>query len=145
VIARVLVCGLVATFSVTASYGGTGRPLTARGVQAALIRNGYPARTQCGEVVEPPPPLGSHSHIFSGRSIPACWVVVERDGFSVYVTPHSNAAAATLAYQRTHNPWAKQSREAAIGDVLLTGYRVTKADWLRISHLVASVVTRAHP
>jgi hypothetical protein len=61
------------------------------------------------------------------------------------VTPHSNAPAAKLAYERTRNPWEKQSREAAIGDVLLTGYRVTTADWLRISHLVTSVVTGAHP
>jgi hypothetical protein len=144
VIARLCACGLIATIAVTAAHGGTGR-LTATGVQAALIANGYPARTQCGEVIEPPTVLGSHSHIFNGRSIPACWVVVERDGYSVYVTPHSNATAAKTAYARIHNPWAKQSREAAIGDVVLTGYRITRADWLRISQLVASVVTGAHP
>jgi len=145
VIARLCACGLIAAFAVAAAYGGSGRPLTVPGVKAALIHDGYPARTQCGEVLEPPPVLGSSSHIFSGRPIPACWVVVERDGFSVYVTPHSNAAAATLAYQRTHNPWAKQSREAAIGDALLTGYRIATTDWLRISHTVASVVTGVHP
>jgi hypothetical protein len=138
-------CGAIAGVFAGAAYGGSGHPLTVPGVQAALVHNGFPARTQCGEVIEPPPAPGSHSHSVSARLIAACWVVVERDGYSVQVIPHSNTAAAKLAYERTHNSWAKRSREAVIGHVVLTGYRITAADWLRVSHIVASVVTGSHP
>lgn len=139
-IARICVCGLVALFAVTGASAATKvQPLTAHGVQAALIKNGYPARTQCGEVMEPRPPLRAHGRIFTGHFVPACAVVVERDGFSVRVTPRSSAAAAKLAYQQ-RNPSATQSREAAIGYVLVTGFRIPKADWLRISHVVSSAI-----
>jgi hypothetical protein len=141
--ARICACGLVAMFAVTGASAVNG-PLTARGVQAALIRDGYPARTQCGEVIEPPPPRSSRGRIVSEQTVPACWVLVERDGFSLHVTPHSNAAAAKLTVRRIQNRWANQSRNAAIGYVVLSGYRTTKTDWLRISRAVASAIG-VHP
>jgi hypothetical protein len=143
-IVRVCACGLVAALAATGAHAARGQPLIARGVQPALIHAGYPARTQCGEVAEPPTPLSTHGRIASEQTIPACWVVVERDGFSVHVTPRSDAAAATLASQKIRNRWATRSRVTAVGYVVLTGYRMTSRDWKRISRVVASVVIGAH-
>jgi len=136
---RALIAGIAFALITATAHGATGR-LTVPGVRAALVRDGFPARAQCGEVMEPPPALDSHTHIFHTRMVPACWVVVEHDSYSVQVTPHTSDAAAKLAYTRTRNPATKRSRGVVIGKVVVSGFRVGSRDWLQITRVVASVV-----
>jgi hypothetical protein len=120
-------------------------PVAAPEVEKALAAAGYPARSHCGITIVPPPHVGSGNHVFAGHEVPTCWVVVERDGYSVHVTPYTSAALAKLAYERTRNPAAKTTRRAAIGNVVLTAYRLPAREWSRISELVASTLTAPRP
>jgi len=119
-------------------------PVAAPKVEKALIAAGYPARSQCGITIVPPPRLGSGSHAFAGHDVSTCWVVVERHGYSVHVTPYTSAALAKLAYERTRNPAATTTRRAAIGSVLLSAYRLPALEWSRISTIVASALKARH-
>jgi hypothetical protein len=89
-----------------------------------------------------PPPHVVAGQVFTAREVSTCWVVVERDGYSVHVTPYTTTGLARLAYQRTRNPAATTTRKAAIGNVMLTAYRLPAVEWLRISKLVAAAVDK---
>src|ERR1035437_5710258 len=104
----------------------------------ALVRKGYPVRHPCGSVLEPPPPSGTQGRILHATDVPACWLVIYKDGYSVSITPHLNSAAARLAYQRTYNRWAPNTRRIAIGPLLLSAFRIPEADWNVIRRIVST-------
>jgi len=106
-----------------------------------LARQGYPAHQACGSVLEPPPRIGAHkSHIIiRGGSLPACWLVIYKSGYSVSISPHSSRAAAKLAYQRTYNRWARSTRRIAVGPLLVSGFRLSEADWKVIVRIVSAI------
>jgi hypothetical protein len=139
-----LATGLVAVVIAGTASAATPK-LTIPHLREALIRAGYPARTQCGEVAEPLPARTSNGGVVRLTSMPACWVIIERDGYAVSIIPHSNPAAAKDASKSMHNRWAKRSRSAAVGYALISAFRLPKSDWTRIYCVVASVVTPAHP
>jgi len=124
---------------VPVSAVGAASPVAAPKVEKVLIAAGYPARSQCGMVMVPPPRLVV-GQVFRARGVSTCWVVVEREGYSVHVTPYTTARLAKVAYERTRNPAATTTRKAAIGNVVLTAYRLPPLEWLYISKLVASAV-----
>jgi hypothetical protein len=138
-----LTSGLVAVVLASTAYGAKPK-LTIPHLREALILKGYPARTQCGEVAEPAPPITSHGGVIGLRSVPACWVVIERDGYSVSIIPHSSSAAAKVAYRTMQNPWAKQNRSTTVGHVIIAAFRLPKSDWPRIYRVVKSVVQTSH-
>jgi hypothetical protein len=135
--------GLAAVVIAGTAYAATPK-LTIPHLREALIREGYPARTQCGQVAEPPPAPTSDGGVVRLTSVRACWVIIERDGYSVSIIPHSSSAAAKLAHRSLQNPWAKQSRSATVGYVLISAFRLPKSDWPRIYRVVASVVPPSH-
>jgi hypothetical protein len=139
-----LASGLVAVVIAGTASAATHR-LTIPHLREALIRQGYPARTQCGEVAEPPPPRTSNGGAVRMTSVPACWVIIERDGYAVSIIPHSSPAAAKVSYKSMQNRWAKRNRSAAVGYALISAFRLPKSDWARIYRLVTSVVTPSHP
>jgi hypothetical protein len=114
-------------------------PVAAPEVEKVLVAAGYPARSQCGMVMVPPRRLVV-GQVFRARGVSTCWVVVEREGYSVHVTPYTTARLAKVAYERTRNPAAPTTRKAAIGNVVLTAYRLPPPEWLHISKLVASAL-----
>ena len=105
-----------------------------------LARQGYPVHQACGSLLEPPPPVHAKAPhiILRGRSVPACWLVIYKSGYSVSITPHSSRAAAKLAYQRTYNRWARDTRRVAIGPLLVSGFRLPEADWKIILRTVSA-------
>jgi hypothetical protein len=109
-------------------------------VAQALIRRGYPVRPQCGEVADPPPPTRSHSVIALG-SLPACWIVIESNGYSVSVTPRTSSAAAKIAYKSVYNRWAKTVRVAAIRNLLVYAFRLPEDHWHVIRQAVNDATT----
>jgi hypothetical protein len=78
--------------------------------------------------------------VFRTHDVSTCWVVVERDGYSLHVTPYTTARLARLASERYGNPAATTTRMAAIGNLLLRAYRLPTLEWLRMSKLVATAV-----
>jgi hypothetical protein len=134
-----LAAGFVTVMIASTAYAATPK-LTILHLRDALRVEGYPARTQCGEVAEPPPPVGSPGRVIRLGSVPACWVIIERDGYSVSVIPHSSSAAAKASYKSMQNPWAKQNRSTAVGFVVISAFRLPNADWSRIYRVVRSVV-----
>jgi hypothetical protein len=135
--------GVAALLLVAAA--GAANPVSLPNVKSALVAAGYPARTQCGEKIVPYPILYTGSHVIVGRLVPNCWVVVERDGYSLHVDQFATAALAKLAYERGHNRWARNKRAAAIGSFGLSAYRLPAGEWMRITKLVASAVASSHP
>ncbi len=109
----------------------------------ALVRHGYPVRHPCGSVLEPPPPSGTQGQLRHLTQVPACWLVIYKDGYSVSITPHSNRAAARLAYQRSYNKWARNTRRIAIGPLLVSAFRLPQADWNAIRRIVSTVAAAA--
>jgi hypothetical protein len=109
-------------------------------VAQALVRRGYPVRTQCGEVADPPAPAGLHGVVVLG-SLPACWIVIEGNGYSVSITPRTTSAAATIAYKSVYNRWAKTVRIAAIRNLLVYAFRLPEADWHVIRQAVSDATT----
>ena len=105
----------------------------------ALVRRGYPVRHPCGSVLEPLPSTGTQGQLRHLTQVPACWLVIYKDGYSVSITPHSNRAAARLAYQRSYNRWARNTRRIAIGPLLVSAFRVPQKDWNVIRRIVATV------
>src|ERR1700704_4773411 len=135
----VLVAGLVAVTIASTGYAAMSK-LTSPHLREALRLEGYPARTQCGEVAGPPPPVGPQGGVIRLGSVPACWVIIERDGYSVSIIPHSSSAAAKASYKSMQNRWAKQNRSTAVGSVVISAFRLPNADWSRIYRVVRSVV-----
>jgi hypothetical protein len=105
----------------------------------ALVRRGYPVRHPCGFVLEPPPLSGTHGGVSRSTEVRACWLVIYRDGYSVSITPHSSRAAARLAYQRTYNKWARNTRRIKIGRLLVSAFRAPVKDWNVIRRIVSAV------
>jgi hypothetical protein len=105
----------------------------------ALVRQGYPVRHPCGSVLEPPPRRGTHGVLVGTRAVAACWLRIYKAGYSVSISPHTSRAAAKLAYQRSYNKWAQNTRRVAIGPFLVSGFRVPEADWNVIRRIVSSV------
>jgi hypothetical protein len=52
----------------------------------------------------PPPGFHTAGRVLRTRDVPTCWVVVERDGYSVHATPYTSEALAKLAYERAGIP-----------------------------------------
>ena len=110
----------------------------------ALVRQGYPVRHPCGSVIEPPPRIGgTHGHVVLPNDLPACWLVIYKDRYSVSITPHSSPAAARLAYQRTYNKWTRTTRRIVLGRLLVSGFRVPAQDWNAIRQVVSAIVSHA--
>jgi hypothetical protein len=84
-------------------------------VAKALDQAGRPTRTQCGEI--------------------------ERRGYSVQVVPHSTGRAATAAYTRTYNRWARNRRMAVVRNLVVYGFRVPASEWQTIRRLVMRATT----
>ena len=139
---RVLATGFVAVVIAGSASAATSK-LRIPHLREALIREGYPARTQCGEVAEPPPP-GTNGGVVGLTSVPACWVIIERNGYAVSIIPHGSPAAAEVSYKSMQNRWAKRNRSAVVGYALISAFRLPKSDWARIYRVVASVVTHSH-
>jgi hypothetical protein len=108
----------------------------------ALVRQGYPVRHPCGSVLEPPPPSITQAQLLHLTDVPACWLVIYKDGYSVSITPRSNSAAARLAYQRSYNKWARNTRRIAIGSLLVSAFRLPEADWNVIRRIVSTFAGR---
>jgi hypothetical protein len=120
---------------------GAANPVAVPKVEKALVAAGYPARPQCGaQMVPPRPRVGSGQVVTGGHVVPTCRVVVEQKGYSVQVIPYTTSRLARLAYERTINPAATTTRKLAIGNVVLSAYRIPKSEWLRISRIVAAAV-----
>lgn len=126
---RQLIVALLAAAVVSAASAGAVTPLSAPGVKAALLHAGFPARTQCGLVMEPP-----HGPVH------ACYVVVEHGGWSVRVVPYATSAAAEGAYTRTAN--ASTTKKARVGRLVVFSFRVPRGDWLRVLSVVTRVAGR---
>jgi hypothetical protein len=114
------------------AYNATPRLTVPPRVAKALHQAGFPARTQCGEIADSGVPT---------RTVPGCWVVVERRGYSVHVQPHSTVMAARAAYERTYNRWAKSTRMAVVQKLVLYGFRVPASEWETIRRLVIGATT----
>jgi hypothetical protein len=63
-------------------------------------------------------------------------VVIERFGYSVHVVPHSTGKAATVAYERTYNRWAKRTRMAVVRNLVVYGFRIPALEWQTIRRIV---------
>jgi hypothetical protein len=119
--------GILAGTQGAVAYNAVPRIVVSPRVANALHQAGLPARVQCGEVADSGRPT---------RTVPGCWIVVERRGYSVHVVPHSTGRAATVAYERTYNRWAKRTRMAIVRNLVVYGFRVPASDWLTIRRLV---------
>jgi hypothetical protein len=140
VVASVVSAAAVAVTQPTTVRGRTAPPLRVPPRLAqALAREGYPVRHACGSVLEPLPPTGTQGQLRHLTQVPACWLVIYKDGYSVSITPHSNRAAARLAYQRSYNKWARNTRRIAIGPLLVSAFRVPQEDWTVIRGIVSAV------
>ena len=131
--------------SLVLAYGGSAaaaNPVSAPNIQRALVMAGYPAKSGCGQAMVPPPSLVSGKVTQLSRVVATCWIVVERNGYAAHVIPYTSARLAKLAYDRTFNPAATTTRKAAIGNVVLTAFRLPRPEWQRISGLVTSAVER---
>ena len=128
------------TASAYAHDGKTVPPLTVPArLSQALVRRGYPVRHPCGFVLEPPPLSGTHGGVSRSTQVRACWLVIYQDGYSVSITPHSSRAAARLAYQRTYNKWARNTRRITIGQLLVSAFHAPVDDWNVIRRIVSAV------
>jgi hypothetical protein len=120
--ASFLATGAVAVVIAGAAYAATSKLMIPH-LREALIREGYPARTQCGEVAETPPARTAKGGVVRMTSVPACWVIIERNGYSVSIIPHSSPAAAKVAYRSLHN--VRSDAGAAGARTTLCRQRVT--------------------
>jgi len=115
------------------------RPLTVAQVQEALARDGYPARIRCGMSFETLPVLPRRGHLIMGKRVRRCWVVVERDGYHVSVSLFKDAATAQVSYEHIQNRWATKSWRRAIGNALISSYRLPSHDRVRISQAITAL------
>jgi hypothetical protein len=104
-----------------ARNAGTRLEVPAR-VATALHQAGFPARKRCGFIDEP--------------TIAGCWLTIERSGYSVHVTPHRSVRDARVVYRRLRNPWAKGTRVAMMGTLVVSGFRVPAREWQTIVTIV---------
>jgi hypothetical protein len=116
------------------------RAATAAEVQGALLRDGYPARIRCGMGFETVPPLVTRGHqVFEGKVVRKCWVIVERDGYHVSVSLFKDAATAHVSYEHIQNRWATNNWRRAIGNALISSYRLPSRDRVRISRAISAL------
>jgi hypothetical protein len=97
-----------------ASNAGTRLEVPAR-VAEALHRAGFPVQKRCGFI--------------DGPTVPGCWLTIERAGYSIHVVPHRSLRDAKVVYRRLSNPWAKGTRVAMVGTLIVSGFRVPARDW----------------
>ncbi len=130
--------------SLVLAYGGSAaaaNPVSAPNIQRALVMAGYPAKSGCGQAMVPPPSCERQSD----PALPRGGDLLDRrgaNGYAAHVIPYTSARLAKLAYDRTFNPAATTTRKAAIGNVVLTAFRLPRPEWQRISGLVTSAVER---
>jgi hypothetical protein len=109
------------------AYGTRPRLKVPTSVASALRKAGFPARTQCGRIIDVGGPA---------NGVPGCWVNIEWHHYSVNVIPHSSRAAARSAYRHTYSRWARQRRMAVVKNLVLYGFRVPESDWQTIRRIV---------
>lgn len=126
-ITLVVAClALLGAGQVAVASGATSRLKVPALVATALHRAGFPARTQCGGVID----------VGQARPVPGCWLVIEWRHYSVHVIPHSSRQAARAVYKSTYNRWARKRRMALVRNLVLYGFRVPGSDWQTIRALV---------
>jgi hypothetical protein len=129
-----------ASAGATSHRGNTAPPLRVpQRLAQALVGGGFPVRHPCGSVLEGPRVSSTNGDVVQLNSVPACWIVIYKDRFSVSITPHSSPAAARLAYERSYNKWARTTRRIAIGRLLLSGFRVPAHAWNVIRLIVSDI------
>ncbi len=74
-----------------------------------------------------------------GKRVRRCWVVVERDGYHVSVSLFKDAATAQVSYEHIQNRWATKSWRRAIGNALISSYRLPSHDRVRISQAITAL------
>src|SRR5665213_1898394 len=121
--------GLVQAAQAAATLDSRPRLKVPPQVTRALRHDGFLARTQCGGISDFGVPT---------RTVPGCWVVIERTGYSVQVVPHSTVAAARAAYEQTYNRWARNRRMTIVRNLVVYGFRVPGSSWQTIRRLVMS-------
>jgi hypothetical protein len=149
VLVALLVLGSVypaATIAVAGrvNRGSTGPLKVPPSLAPALVRQGYAVRHPCGSVLEPPPSTGKQGQLLHLRQVPACWLVIYKGSYSVSISPHSSRAAARLAYERTYNKWARNTRRIAIGPLLVSAFRIPDAEWNAIRRIVSATAISSH-
>jgi hypothetical protein len=103
--------------TLAAPHAGTRLEVPVR-IEKALRHAGFPVQKRCGSVDEP----GVH----------ACWLSIERSGYSVHVVPHRSLHDARAVYRTLSNPWAKGTRVAMFGKLIVSGFRVPLREWQTI-------------
>jgi hypothetical protein len=109
------------SYPLAAPHAGTRLEVPA-GIATGLRQAGFPVQKRCGFV--------------DGPGVAACWLNIERSGYSVHVVPHRSLREAKVVYRRLSNPWAKATRVAMFGKLIVSGFRVPLGDWQRIVAVV---------
>ena len=91
-------------------------------IATALRQAGFPVKKQCGSVDNP--------------TLPACWLTIERSGYSVHITLHRTLRDAKVVYRRLSNRWATGTRVAMFGKLIVSGFRVPPRQWQTIVAVV---------
>jgi hypothetical protein len=120
------ILALAGAARVSAASGSTPRLEVPASVASALLNAGFPARTQCGGIID----------VWPATTVPGCWLSIEWHHYSVHVNPHSSRAAARAAYRHTYNRWARGKRMAVVQNLVVYGFRVPVSDWQTIRGLV---------
>lgn len=112
-------CFAVVCTSQTLAAPDVGTRLEVPGrIATALRQAGFPVKKRCGLVDTPP--------------VPACWLSIERSGYSVHVIRHRSLRDARVVYRRLSNPWATGTRVAMFGKLIVSGFRVPLREWQTI-------------
>jgi hypothetical protein len=88
------------------------------------------------------PVLPPRSHVIKVKLVRRCWVLVERDGYHVSVSLFKDAATAQVSYEHIQNRWATKNWRGAIGNALISSYKLTRHDRVRISRAVPTLVSQ---
>jgi len=107
--------------SLAAPHAGTRLEVPPR-IATALRQAGFPVQKRCGGVDAP--------------GVPACWLSIEQSGYSVHVILHRSLRDAKVVYRTLSNPWAKGTRVAMFGKLIVSGYRVPRREWQTIVAVV---------
>jgi hypothetical protein len=107
--------------TLAAPHAGTRLEVPAR-IAKALRQAGFPVQKRCGSVDEP--------------GVAACWLSIERSGYSAHVIRHRSLREARVVYRRLSNPWAKGTRVAMFGKLIVSGFRVPLREWQTIVAVV---------
>ena len=109
--------------TLAAPHAGTRLEVPPR-IAKALRQAGFPVQKRCGFVDGPVP------------GVPACWLSIEQSGYSVHVISHRSLRDAKVVYRRLSNPWAKGTRVAMFGKLVVSGFRVPLREWQTIVTVV---------